>query len=190
MQSARDSFETLRQRLGQSRNFDPTGFDPVYYLIFHPQEILEVKRLLPAWKARLQNDGWQPHQLSLAHEIADILASTPLRRLWLAADRRAPLDWSRTNHSLANLLSRGALQDRLKAKLDQLQGQPNTLLLVTDLEALHPYLRIGAIEGQLIGSFHIPTIFLYPGVRTGESRLKFLGFYPEDGNYRSVHIGG
>jgi hypothetical protein len=27
-------------------------------------------------------------------------------------------------------------------------------------------------------------------VRTGKTRLKFLGFYPEDGNYRSVHVGG
>ena len=61
---------------------------------------------------------------------------------------------------------------------------------VTDLEALHPYLRIGAIESQLQGKFSVPTIFLYPGVRTGKTRLKFLGFYPEDGNYRSVHVGG
>ena len=71
-----------------------------------------------------------------------------------------------------------------------IEGQQNALLLVTDLEALHPFLRIGAIESQLQGKFHVPTIFLYPGVRTGKTRLKFLGFYPEDGNYRSVHVGG
>ena len=29
-----------------------------------------------------------------------------------------------------------------------------------------------------------------PGERTGKTRLKFLGFYPEDGNYRSSHVGG
>jgi Domain of unknown function (DUF1788). len=63
-------------------------------------------------------------------------------------------------------------------------------LLVTDLEALHPYMRIGAIESQLYGKFHVPTVFLYPGERTGKTRLKFMGFYPEDGNYRSVHVGG
>jgi hypothetical protein len=27
-------------------------------------------------------------------------------------------------------------------------------------------------------------------VRTGKTLLKFLGFYPADGNYRSVHVGG
>lgn len=190
MQSASDSFETLRRRIAQGRDLDPTGFDPVYYLVFSPQELLEVKRLLPAWQARLQNDGWQPHRFSIASEIQEIFQNTPLRRFWLEADRKAPLDWSRTNQSLANLLARGALQERLKARLEALATSPKALLLVTDLEALHPYLRIGSIEGQLVGAFHVPTVFLYPGLRTGESRLKFLGFYPEDGNYRSIHIGG
>lgn len=77
-----------------------------------------------------------------------------------------------------------------KQGCSRMEGQHNALLLVTDLEALHPFLRIGAIESQLQGKFHVPTIFLYPGVRTGKTRLKFLGFYPEDGNYRSVHVGG
>ena len=82
------------------------------------------------------------------------------------------------------------MQRRLEAVLKELEGNDNAIVLVTDLEALHPYLRIGAIEAQLQGKFHVPTIFLYPGVRTGKTRLKFLGFYPEDGNYRSVHVGG
>jgi len=74
--------------------------------------------------------------------------------------------------------------------LDGLQGREKAILLVTDLEALHPYLRIGALETKLYGKFSVPTVFFYPGERTGKTRLKFLGFYPEDGNYRSVHVGG
>ena len=88
------------------------------------------------------------------------------------------------------LTSDNGILKRLEDALAPLEGQQNALLLVTDLEALHPFLRIGVIESQLQGKFHVPTIFLYPGVRTGKTRLKFLGFYPEDGNYRSVHVGG
>ena len=79
---------------------------------------------------------------------------------------------------------------RLEDDLQPLVAQQNALLLVTDLEALHPFLRVGAIESQVQGKFHVPTILLYPGVRTGKTGLKFLRFYPEDGNYRSVHVGG
>ena len=75
-------------------------------------------------------------------------------------------------------------------KLKNLRNIDQSLLLVTDLEALHPFMRIGTIEAQLQGKFDVTIVFLYPGVRTGVTKLKFLGFYPEDGNYRSVHVGG
>lgn len=190
MSSRRSNFEELLERIRQGRELASASFEPVYYLVFHPREILEVKRAMPAWTARLQNDGWEVHRFSIAENILDILQHAPLRKVWLAADRKAPQDWTRTNQALANALSNGSLQDRLKSLLESLKGNRNAIVLVTDLEALHPYLRIGTIESQLAGSFHVPTVFLYPGERTGKTRLKFLGFYPEDGNYRSVHVGG
>ncbi len=82
------------------------------------------------------------------------------------------------------------LKEVLLDKLESLGGRENALLLVTDLEAIHPYLRIGSIEQKLQGKFKVPTVILYPGIRTGRITLKFLGIYPEDGNYRSIHIGG
>jgi hypothetical protein len=140
---------------------------------------------------KLRNEGWEVTVFSIAENIAEILANAPMRKVWLAADSKNPLDWDKTNKSLANALTKNAqLQSRLEATLTGLEGKTNAIVLVTDLEALHPYLRIGAIEAQLQGKFHVPTVFLYPGVRTGKTRLKFLGFYPEDGNYRSVHVGG
>ena len=100
------------------------------------------------------------------------------------------MDWENTTKSLANALTNGSLQNRLEQKLAGLEGENNPILLVTDLEGLHPYMRIGAIEGQLQGKFNIPTVFFYPGERMGKTGLRFLGFYQSDGNYRSVHVGG
>ena len=64
----------------------------------------------------------------------------------------------------------------------------SAVLFVTDLEAIHPYLRIGAIEQQLAGRFHVPTVVLYPGTAGGAFSRRFLGVHKEDGNYRSQHI--
>jgi hypothetical protein len=192
MQLLKATFDEVMARVRQGRELGHASFEPVYYLIFHPRQILEVKRELPAWTHRLRNDGWDVQCFSVAEQVAALLGAAPLRKFWLTADRKAPLDWDKTNKALANALTMGTdtLQGRLKAQLEQLQDRPKAILLVTDLEALHPYTRIGAIESQLYGSFVAPTIFLYPGERTGKTRLKFLGFYPEDGNYRSVHVGG
>jgi hypothetical protein len=189
--SLKADFNELLQRVRQGREFAHASFEPIYYLVFHPSQILEVKRQTPAWVAKLCNEGWEVTVFSIAEHVTNILAKAPLRKVWLAADAKNPQDWAKTNQSLANALTKAdGLQSRLEAVLTGLEGSQNSIVLVTDLEALHPYLRIGAIEAQLQGKFHVPTVFLYPGVRTGKTRLKFLGFYPEDGNYRSVHVGG
>lgn len=191
MSSLLADFGELLRRIEAGREFAHASFEPIFYLVFDPRDVLEVKRQTPGWLARLKNEGWDVHIFSIADQIADILGAAPMRTIWLAGDRKAPLDWQRTNGALANALtSQAQLQSRLEVLLASLEGKSNAIVLVTDLEALHPYLRIGAIEAQLQGKFHVPTVFLYPGRRTGKTQLRFLGFYPEDGNYRSVHVGG
>ncbi len=191
MASLEADFNELIRRIQAGRDFAHASFDPVYYLVFGPRELLEVKRAMSAWTSRLNNAGWRVETFSFSEHIADILVKAPARRYWLTPDRQEPLSWERTTVSLANTLAaEGGLLSRLRDFLAALKGQDSTLALVTDLEALHPYMRIGAIEAQLQGEFYVSTVFLYPGVRTGTTKLKFLGFYPEDGNYRSVHVGG
>jgi hypothetical protein len=191
MSSLKADFDELRERVRQGRDLGNAGFEPVYYLVFPPSALIEAKRQTPAWVARLKQDGWQVAEFSVAQAIEEILKADPRHAIWQSADQRAPLAWARTNESLANAVTgpKGLLP-RIEAQLAALDGKQNHLLLVTDLEALHPYVRIGGIEGQLLGRFKVPTIFLYPGQRTGRTGLKFLGFYPSDGNYRSVHVGG
>lgn len=191
MSSLRANFDELRERIRHGRELGHASFEPIYYLIFAPAEILEVKRQTPAWLAKLHQDGWDVQSFSIAENLWELLQGDPFWSLCVAEDKAAPLDWARTNKTLVDMVtSKTGLLGRLDRALQSLEARSNALLLVTDLEALHPFLRIGAIESQLQGKFHVPTVFLYPGVRTGKTRLKFLGFYPEDGNYRSVHVGG
>ncbi|KXJ43611.1 protein of unknown function [Marinobacter salarius] len=185
-------FNEVIERIKRGREFGQASFEPIYYLVFSPSDILAVKRQMKAWEARLTNDGWIVHKFSIADAIREIFESTPsiIKNAWHKQDAQAPQQWQKTNAALANRLEKGTLQSKLEDLLTELEQEPNAILLVTDLEALHPYIRIGSIEGQLQGKFSVPTVFFYPGVRTGKTRLKFLGFYPEDGNYRSEHVGG
>lgn len=193
MSLLKDNFLELVERIKLGREFAHASFEPIFYLVFSPEEILAVKRYMPGWKSKLTNSGWDVHEFSIATAIQEIFDEMPafIKKTWEMQDAKSPLNWQKTNHALAEaLINKNKLQHKLESVLSQLEGQPNSMLLVTDIEALHPYLRIGSIESQLQGKFHVPTIFFYPGVRTGRTRLKFLGFYPEDGNYRSVHVGG
>jgi len=190
MRSVTANFEELMQRVEQGRDFAHASFEPIFYLVYHPSELIDVKRQLPAWVARLRQQGWSPHVLSLTDIVLDICRGAKARPIWLRADSKAPQSWDRSNNALANALAQGELVSRVAAGIEAASEAERGLVLVTDLEALHPYTRIGSIETQLYGRFLVPTVILYPGERTGKTRLSYLGFYPEDGNYRSVHVGG
>ncbi len=191
MASLDQSFDELRLQLKQGRGLSHMGNDPVFYLIFRPEEMLEVKRLLKPWRAKLKMEGWDVQVFSMADAIHEILKNHDLRDIWLESERDDPLDFEVINKTISDaLVGRNNLSEKLLEKLESLAIDQNVLLLVTDLEAIHPYLRIGSIEQQLQGKFKVPTIILYPGLRTGRTTLKFLGIYPEDGSYRSTHIGG
>ena len=199
MLSLKDKFAEICLRLGQGRRLESTGSDPIYYLVFPVEEILAVKRQTRAWIATLANQGWTAIPLSMAEAINGILRTHPLRKQWLlgekmllqqAEKKNAPLDYGTINKTLAKALTEGTrLTDLLKAKIDEAASTPGGLLLLTDLEALHPYLRINSIEAQLQGMILCPIIVLYPGRREGKTSLRFLEFYPADPNYRSEHIG-
>jgi hypothetical protein len=188
MPSLDSRFEELRRRLADGVGLRNTGDDPVYYLVFRPDQMLAVKRKLKEWSAKLARDGWKVVSFSMGEAVLDILQAHDLRPLWLEGERDASLDEVNTTLREA-LLAEGALGSRLSAAMERLQGEKKAVFVITDIEALHPYLRIGAFEQRMQGRVPVPTVILYPGSRSGQFSLKFLGYYPEDGNYRSTHIG-
>jgi hypothetical protein len=194
MSSPSESFDELWQRLRVGRGLTNTGDDPVYYLVFKPDQMLEVKRLQKQWKARLAKQGWAMETMSMADTVLEIFRSNELRDVWLSSPANTACDRdavSEINKTLEDVLTGDDLLKRkIEARLDSLRGRTQTVLFISDLEALHPYLRVGVLEQKLQGKFTVPTVILYPGIRDGQATLKFLGFYPPDGNYRSIHIGG
>lgn len=191
MESLQKSFAELRHRLKAGRGSALTGDDPVWYLVFPPDRMLAVKRQMKQWKSLLKLDGWTTEVFSMADAVREILQGNDLRAIWLESEAENPHDFAGINATLTDALTAAeALLARLRDRLENLAGREATLLMVTDLEALHPYLRVGTLEQRLQGKFTVPTVFLYPGLRSGKTSLRFLGIYPEDGNYRSIHIGG
>lgn len=199
MYSLKDKFDEVCLRLGQDRRLESTGSDPIYYLVFPVSEILEVKRQTRAWVAKLENQGFRVVMFSMAKAINLILREHKLRKQWLIGEKMVlsqaeraskPIEFSDINKTLAKALTEGTeLLHLLKSAIEEASSHPDGVLLITDLEALHPYLRINSIEAQLQGQIRCPVIVLYPGKREGKTSLRFLEFYPSDPNYRSEHIG-
>jgi len=199
MQSLKDKFDEVCLRVQDGRRLESTGSAPIYYMVFPVREILEVKRQTKAWVAKLQNQGWNVVTFSFSDAIHSILKNHKLRNSWLLGEKIAlskvkgpipPATLSDVNKTLGKALTEGPeLLGLVREKMAEAASQTAGLLLLTDLEALHPYLRINSIEAKIQEEINCPVIVLYPGKREGKTSLRFLEFYPADPNYRSEHIG-
>lgn len=199
MLSLKDKFDEVCLRLTQGRRLESSGSEPIFYLVFPVKEILAVKRQTRAWVAKLENSGWHVVTFSMADAVNSILREHKLRKQWIIGEKTilsqaerngTAIEFGEINKTLAKALTEGTdLIDRIKAKIEEAASQAGGMLLLTDLEALHPYLRINSIEAQLQGAVRCPIVVLYPGRREGKTSLRFLEFYPADPNYRSEHIG-
>ena len=190
MQSLNHTFEMLRKRLKMGAGFRNASEDPVFYFIFEPKKMLEVKRKIKTWCSCLKKDGFKVKIFSMKQAIHEILQQNDFRNDWLEAEKDDPMAFEDINTSLKDvILSQNGILKKVREYLSPLSLEKDTIVFITDLEALHPYLRVGTIEQNLQGEFPVPTVIFYPGTRDGNS-LRFLGLYPPDGNYRSIHIGG
>ncbi len=199
MHSLKDKFDEVCHRVREGRRMGSAGSAPVYYLVFPVKEIIEVKRQTKAWIAKLGNLGWNVVPFSFAEATNSIFRNHRLRNSWLIGEKALlakspaaipPDAAAQINTTLEKALTEGPeLLAMVRGKLEEAAGKANGLLLLTDLEAIHPYLRINSIEAKIQDQIGCPVVVLYPGKREGKTSLRFLGFYPADPNYRSEHIG-
>ncbi|HEX9735016.1 MAG TPA: BREX protein BrxB domain-containing protein [Thermoanaerobaculia bacterium] len=192
MSSLEASFRELSSRLGLVDRMNPTHADPLFHFVYPPEETGELMRSLPRWRARLEKDGWRVHVRSIAEVMWKVIDASGRWETWLEVE---------PDCSTAEAV--GAVRDALRVKegsgqpglaaaiLDLVsRGERNRLLLLTDAALLHPFYRVRAIESLVHDRVASPTVLFYPGKRVGQFGLRFLGFYPEDANYRSSIVGG
>ena len=184
MPSLEADFDELAARL---RGPQPRGSDPFYYFVYPPDQALSVKEQLPIWSARLRNFGISVERLSLGDLLWQVIDASGHWETWLEFEDGA--DQADVNESVRDALRiRNALVERVTTALAA--PRPNTVVFLTDAELLHPYFRVRSLESALHDRIGVRTVVLYPGRRAGQFGLHFLGFYPEDSNYRATLIGG
>lgn len=180
-------FQELCAVLKQPTSLNPAHSDPIFYFVYLPKHMLAVKRRLTGWMATLRNDGYEPVRISLGGLVRELIDESGRWAEWLELEPES--EPSEINKAIQDvLINNNALTERVAQRITP--GNDKTIYLLTESELLHPYFRTRTIESALTGRVLHPTIIFYPGRRVGQYGLHFLGFYPEDGNYRSTLIGG
>jgi hypothetical protein len=187
MRSLDATFDELRQRLRSPDALNPARSDPVFYFVHAPQQTLELRTKLPRWIAMLRQDGKEVVMLSLATLVWEIIDASGRWQDWLEVESEA--DLVQINEAVRDVLR---AETGLVETMARYVAQPMSerVFFLTDAGLVHPYFRLRSLESGLHDRVQVPTVIFYPGRRSGQYGLHFLGFYSVDGNYRSTLLGG
>ena len=187
MSSLDSTFEILRKQLQSPDTLNPAKSDPVFYFVHTPAETLEVKTRIPLWAAKLRQDDWDVQVVSMADLIWKIIDASGRWDDWLSIESDSDSD--EINDAVRDVLQG---EQGLIGAVAELVSTPveHRVLFITDTGLVHPYFRVRTLESQLHDRVKVPTVIFYPGRRSGQFGLHFLGIYSVDGNYRSTLIGG
>jgi hypothetical protein len=187
MPSLDETFDELLEKLREPASLNPAMSDPFFYFVHDPLQTVELKRNLPRWTATLERTGWKVEKLSLARLLWEVIDGSGRWEEWL--DLEGDADPEHLNEAVRDALRPGnVFVETVAAALSP--DRPKTVVLLTDALALHPYFRVRVLEHSLHDRIKTPAVLFYPGRRTGQYGLHFLGYYPEDGNYRATLVGG
>lgn len=182
-----NKYRTILDHLLEPKLYNHTGDKSICYLTFPVDQIIDVKeKLNTIWIPLAKNKGLGVKILSL-HEVLKEFFVKDEYRIEAGEDASEDMyELKEVFSSLGSNLDNQKIIDKAILSAQEDVGE-NEILFITDLEALHPYTRFGPIEQRIYNQIKVPIVVFYPGERSG-SALKYLGFYPEDGNYRSKHF--
>lgn len=187
MSSLDATFKELLDRVREPDALNPAKSDPIYYFVYPPEMMLEIKKHLRPWITKLREAQFQVERISLPEILWQLIDKSGRWDGWVEIEKDAELD--QVNEAIRDVLRSADVFT--EAVATRIAAVPEgTIVLLTEAELLHPYFRTRTIESRLHDRVKTPTIIFYPGRRSGQYGLHFLDFYPVDGNYRSTLLGG
>lgn len=183
-------FKAIMEYLMHPTSHHHTGDKMICYLTYDPNESIEVKRKVGTWLSLARGYSYSVDTLSLATLLNDYFKQNPRRSKWMIPDvddgQEVIAEFFK-NDLGSLIIENKVIEAAILEKQQELMNLDKPLLIITDVEAIHPFTRFGPVEQNIYPELNIPLIILYPGNINGSS-LEFLGFYPQDGNYRSKHF--
>lgn len=166
------------------------GDKQVCYLTFDPDLTIEVKRCITSWLSLAKGYDYSCTVLSMSNVINNFFRNNSRRNSWTVPDIDSSfediVDFYKKD--LGSMITENmVIEKSILNEQEKIKKLHKPVLIISDLEAIHPFSRFGPIEQKIYSEIEIPIIILYPGSLSGSS-LEFLNFYPPDGNYRSKHF--
>ena len=185
MERYEDKIDKALQYLKQPSKLSPTGYSPIVYLVYRPEDAFDLRNVVNTILApKAEFYGFEPTFVSVGDIIDRYINNHAYRDIWT--------DPSCGEQDVYNSIKQEIAQDGLFEKelieiQTSLENNDKALIVLKDVEMLHPFYMMGVIENKIYNKIKVPILVLYPGETQGTAR-SFLGIYNQDGNYRSINF--
>ena len=166
MERYEDKLDQALQYLKEPSRLSPTGYSPIVYLVYQPEDVMTV------------------HFISIGDIIEQYINHHGYLDIWASPGVN---EENLYNSIRQEIVSEECLEKAILEMQDEYLAEGNALLVIRDLEMLHPFRMMGVIENNIYNHIKMPILVLYPGETLGTAR-SFLGIYNQDGNYRSINF--
>lgn len=185
MERYEDKIEKALQYLKSTSRTDARGVSPIVYLVYKPEDAIIIRNVIDTYlcpKAKFY--GFKVEFVSMGELIDKYINSHDYREIWT--------DPSVSEDEMYNSIKQEISSDEFFEHAilniqEQFKNERNTLLVLRDIEMLHPFYMMGVIENKIYNQIKIPMLVMYPGETQGTAR-SFLSVYNQDGNYRSINF--
>lgn len=180
-----DKIEKALQYLKNPSRITPTGYSPIVYVVYQPEDMLMVRNIVDTFfSAKADYYGFKAHFVSMGELLDKYINSHDYREIWT--------DSSVSEEEMYNSIKQEIVSDEFLEKTilkiqEEFSVESNALIVIKDVEMLHPFYMMGVIENKIYNKITVPMLVFYPGEMQGTAR-SFLGLYNQDGNYRSINF--
>lgn len=186
MQLYENKFVKALDYLNSPSMLNPTGDKPICYVVYDVKDASIIQDMIPnGFKSRAEHYGFNIHVFSVGEKINQYIKNHEYYEIWKddSIEEEDLFDSIRTEIDDKQFIEASLLE--FQSSL--LSANEKPLILIKDLELLHPFHKIGAIENRIYNRIELPMLILYPGNAQGTART-FLNIYNMDGNYRSKNF--
>ena len=185
MKRYEDKLDQALQYLKEPSRLSPTGYSPIVYLVYQPDDVMTVRNLADTFlPSKAEFYGLKAHFISIGEIIDQYINHHAYLDIWT---NPVVNEENLYNSIRQEIVSEGCLEKAILEIQEQFLNEGNALLVIRDVEMLHPFRMMGVIENTIYNKIKMPILVLYPGETMGTAR-SFLGIYNQDGNYRSINF--
>lgn len=185
MQQYEDKIEKALLYLKTPSKLSPTGYSPIVYMVYDPEDTFFVRSLIDSFiLPKAAYHQFTTHIVSIGAILDKFINSHEYLSIWDSSTVEEPQLYTSIKREVVD----GECVEKALLEIqEEYASEQQPLIIIKDVEMLHPFNMIGVIENKIYNRIRVPMLVLYPGETQGTAR-SFMKIYNQDGNYRSINF--